>query len=224
MYRSVFGKVLARQLLLAYRRPAAVLNPLFFYGVVVLLMPLGLGPEQRVLGEFAPGLLWITALLAALLSSETLFRSDYDDGGLEQLVVSGDSLYLASLGYVVAHWCLTGLPLALFSPAFGQLLSLPTQGLGTLALSLALGTLILSAFGCIGAALTMALRRGGMLLSLLLLPLEVPVLILGAGVVERAVNGMPIDSLISILSGLALLALALTPLAIGASIKISLEV
>ncbi len=224
MYRSVFGKVLVRQLLLAFRRPAAVLNPLFFYGVVVLLMPLGLGPQQSVLSQFAPGLLWITALLAGLLSAETIFRGDYDDGALEQLLVSGESLYLASLGYVVAHWCLTGLPLALFSPAFGQLLSLPDEGLGTLAVSLALGTLVLSAFGCVGAALTMALRRGGMLLSLLILPLEVPVLILGAGVVERAVNGMPVDSLISILGGLSLLALALTPLAIGSSIKISLEV
>jgi heme exporter protein B len=213
-----------RQLLLAYRRPAAVLNPLFFYGVVVLLMPLGLGPKQAVLSEFAPGLLWITALLAALLSAEIVFRSDYDDGGLEQLVVSGDSMYLASLGYVIAHWCLTGLPLALVSPVFAQLLSLPAQGLPALVISLTLGTLILSAFGCLGASLTVALRRGGMLLSLLLLPLEVPVLILGSGIVTRAVNGMPIEALISILAGLALLAIALTPLAIGASIKISLEV
>ncbi len=224
MSHSVFGKILVRQLLLAYRRPAAVLNPLFFFGVVVLLMPLGLGPKQTVLAEFAPGLLWITALLAALLSAEMLFRSDYDDGGLEQLVVSDDSLYLASLGYIVAHWCLTGLPLALFSPVFGQLLALPAEGYLALATSLALGTFVLSAFGCVGASLTVALRRGGMLLSLLLLPLEVPVLILGAGVVERAINGMPIDSLLSILAGLALLAAALTPVAIGTSIKISLEV
>ena len=221
---NVLTKVLSRQVLLAFRRPAAVLNPLVFVGVVVLMMPLGLGPERDVLGEFSPGLMWITALLASLLSVETLFRGDYDDGTLEQLVTSGHSLYFASMGYLLSHWCVAGIPLILCSGLFASMLSMPTEGIAPLMASLFAGTLVLSAFGTLGASITVALRRGGMLLSLLLLPLEVPVLVLGAGVVDRAIGGMPIADLLSIMMGLAMLALALAPIAIAASIRISLEV
>lgn len=224
MSTSLFTKVVHRQLLLAFRRPAALLNPLTFYAVVIALMPLGLGPERQVLADFAPGLLWIAALLASLLSAETLLRSDYDDGSLEQIVASGGSVYLGALGYVISHWLITGLPLMLLVPLFSQLLSMPTEGVLALVASIGVGTLLLSALGTLGAALTVALRRGGMLISLLLLPLEVPVLILGAGLVERAISGLAIQGLLSILIGLAVLAVTLVPIAIAASIRISLEV
>ena len=177
-----------------------------------------------MLADFAPGLLWITALLASLLSAETLLRSDYDDGSLEQIVTSGGSVYLAALGYVISHWLITGLPLMLLVPLFSQLLSMPTEGVLALVASIGVGTLLLSALGTLGAALTVALRRGVMLISLLLLPLEVPVLILGAGLVERAISGLAIQGLLSILIGLAVLAVTLVPIAIAASIRISLEV
>ncbi|MFT4614368.1 MAG: heme exporter protein B, partial [Bacteroidia bacterium] len=149
-----------RQLLLAMRRPIEIGNPLFFFAMVVALFPLGLGPAPDRLADFAPGVLWIIALLSNLLTSDTVFRGDFDDGSMEQLLLAPQPLYLSVLSYVSAHWVVTGLPLALASPLFALMLNLPTQAIVALVVSLLLGTAILSLVGAIGAALTVGLKRG----------------------------------------------------------------
>jgi heme exporter protein B len=214
---------LRRQLLLAFRRPAEFLNPILFFLLVVALFPLGIGPDPVQLREFAPGILWIVALLATLMAAETLFRSDYDDGSLEQLLLSPHPLFLSSLSYVVGHWLITGLPLTLLSPVFALMLQLPAAAMGALVASMALGTALLSLIGSIGAALTVSLKRGGMLISLIILPLYVPVLIFGSGAVQfAALGGDPTPQLL-LLAGMLSLAIALAPFAIAAGLRISVD-
>ena len=172
---------LRRQLTLACRRPLDALNPLLFFLVVVAMFPLGLGPDPGQLAGFAPGILWIVALLATLMAAEGLFRPDFEDGSLEQLVLAPQPLYLSALAYTLAHWLVTGLPLTLLSPLFAVMLQLPPATLPTLLVSMALGSGVLSLVGSIGAALTVSLKRGGLLTALIVMPLHVPVLILGSG-------------------------------------------
>ena len=167
------GASLRRQLLLAFRRPVDTVNPLLFFLIVVVLFPLGIGPDPARLREFAPGILWIVALLATLMAAEGMFRSDYDDGSLEQLLLAPQPLFLSALTYVFAHWLITGLPLTLLSPVFAVMLQLPAKALPVLLVSMALGTAVLSLIGSIGAALTVSLKRGGMLISLLIMPFYV---------------------------------------------------
>ena len=217
------ARLLRRQLVLAIRRPIEIGNPLVFFAIVIALFPLGLGPAPETLAGLAPGVLWITALLSSLLSSDTVFRSDYEDGSLEQLMLSGQPLFLAVLAYTGAHWLTTGLLLAAVSPLFALMLNLPLVGLGILVLSLLLGTAVLSLLGCVGASLTVGLKRGGMLLSLLILPLYVPVLIFGTAAVRAAVDGLPIGPYLAILGAMLSLAIALAPLAIAAGLRISLD-
>ncbi len=214
---------LKRQLLLAYRRPADTLNPLLFFLLVVTLFPLGIGPEPAQLAEFAPGILWIVALLASLMAAEGMFRQDYEDGSLEQLLLSPQPLYLASLTYTAAHWLVTGLPLTLLSPLFATMLQLPVAALPVLILSMLLGTAVLSLVGSIGAALTVSLKRGGMLISLIIVPLYIPVLIFAAGAVRFAAEGFDPAPQLLLLAGMLSLAVALAPFAISAGLRISVD-
>jgi heme exporter protein B len=212
-----------RQLLLAFRSPAEIVNPLLFFLLVVMLFPLGIGPDPAQLAGFAPGVLWIVALLATLMAAESLFRADYDDGTLEQLLLAPQPLYLGSLSYVLAHWLLTGLPLTLISPLVALMLQLPMAAWPTLMLSLLLGTALLSLLGSIGAALTVGLKRGGVLISILVMPFYVPVLIFGTGAVQFAAQGQAAAPQLLILGGMLSLTIALAPFAIAAALRISVD-
>ncbi len=217
------ARLLRRQLVLAVRRPIEIGNPLLFFAMVVALFPLGLGPAPDQLAGFAPGILWIIALLSNLLTSDAVFRSDFEDGSLEQLLLAPQPLFISVLAYIGAHWLITGLLLALVSPVFALMLNLPGSAVGTLVLGLLLGTGVLSLVGCIGAALTVGLKRGGMLISLLILPLYMPVLIFGSAAVKAAVAGVPAGPYLAILGAMLCLAIALAPVAIAAGLRISID-
>jgi len=184
----VLLQVIRRDLLLAVRQKADVLNTLFFFVVVVTMVPLGIGPEPNLLRAIAPGVVWVAALLAAILSLARLFANDYADGTLEQMLLSSEPLPLIVLGKAVAHWLVTGLPLTVMSIVFGVVFDLGLQETGVLVASLLLGTPVLSLIGAVGAALTLGLRGGGVLTSLLVLPLYIPVLIFGSGAVGAAAD------------------------------------
>ncbi|HLD66128.1 MAG TPA: heme exporter protein CcmB [Pseudomonas sp.] len=218
---NVFTLLLAREARLLCRRPAELANPLVFFAIVIALFPLAVGPESQQLRNLAPGLLWVAALLAVLLSLDGLFRSDYEDGSLEQWVVSPHPLALLVLAKVLAHWLFTGLALVLLAPLLGLMLGLPLDSLPTLLLSLLLGTPVLSLLGAVGAALTVGLKRGGLLLALLILPLYIPVLILGTGTMQAALQGLPTAGHLLWLASLTALAVTLSPFAIAAGLTIS---
>jgi heme exporter protein B len=215
--------VFARDMVIAFRQRSDMLNPIVFFLMVVTMMPLGISPQAATLAGLAPGLLWVIALLACLLSLDGLFRSDYEDGSLEQLLLSPQPLYLMIITKVIVHWLTTGLPLTLVAPLLGVLLSLPTDGYVPLWLSLLLGTMTLSLVGGIGAALTVSLRKGGLLLSLIIMPLYVPVLIFGASAVRSAVEGLPYLGSLAVLGMFCAVALVLAPLAIAGALKMSVE-
>jgi heme exporter protein B len=216
-------RLLRRQLVLAVRRPVEIGNPILFFTMVVALFPLGLGPAPGQLADFAPGVLWIIALLSNLLTSDAVFRSDFEDGSLEQLLLAPQPLYLSVLAYIGAHWIITGLLLALVSPLFAVMLNLPGQAVIVLVGSLLLGSGVLSLLGCIGAALTVGLKRGGMLISLLILPLYMPVLIFGSAAVKAAVLGNAVGPYLAILGAMLCLAVALAPFAVAAGLRISID-
>ena len=212
-----------RDLTLAFRHRAEMANPLLFFVIVVTLFPMGITPETRILETIAPGVIWVAALLAAMLSLDTLFRSDFEDGALEQILLSPHPAAVLVLAKVLAHWLVTGLPLILAAPQLGVLLALPGDAMWVLVATLALGTPVLSLVGAIGTALTVGLRRGGVLLSLLVLPLYIPVLIFGSNAVGTAADGLPVIGQLYFLGALLVLALTLAPLAIGAALRISLS-
>lgn len=218
-----FSTLLERDLTLAYRHRAELANPLLFFVIVISLFPLGISPEAKLLQVIAPGVIWVAALLAAMLSLDNLFRSDFEDGSLEQLALTAHSLPLLVLAKVLAHWLVTGLPLLLLAPFLGILLFLPPSAMVTLILTLALGTPILSLIGAIGVALTVGLRRGGVLLSLLVLPLYIPVLIFAANAVNVAADGLPVTGQLYFLGALLSLSLTLSPFATAAALRISLS-
>jgi len=220
---AVFWAVMKRDLMLAFRRRSDLLNPLIFFLMVASLFPLGISPEPDFLAEIAPGVVWVGALLATLLSMDSLFRSDFDDGTLEQTLLSPQPLFLVVLAKVITHWMTTGLPLTLMAPLLGLMLFLPDGGMEGLIISLLLGTPTLSLVGAIGAALTVGLRKGGVLISLLVLPLYIPVLIFGAGAVQAAVTGLPLVGYLSLLGAMLALGLVLAPLAIAAALRISVS-
>ncbi len=215
--------VIGRDLRLAMRRQADIVSALFFFVIVVSLFPLGIGPEPALLRKLAPGVLWVAALLATLLSLPRLFADDYRDGTLEQLALAPHPLGLVVLGKVIAHWLVSGLPLALLAPVLGVQFDLSGEALFVLTASILLGTPALSGIGGIGAALTLGLRGGGVLLSLLVLPLYIPVLIFGAGAVDATVSGLGGDAHLSLLAALTLASLGFAPWAAAAALKISLE-
>lgn len=220
---GVYGALLRRHLTLALRRPVQLLNPTLFFAIVIVLFPLGLGPSPDTLAVFAGGILWIVALLANMLGAETLFQSDYDDGSLDQLLIAEQPLYFLVLPQLMVQWLLSGLVLALLSPLFALMLGLPQSGIGALMASLALGSGVMSVLGAIGAALTVGLRRGGMLIALLVTPFYMPVLIFGAGAVRAAVDGLPFGPYLALLGAMFSLALALGPVAIAAALRISAD-
>lgn len=218
-----FFAIIRRDLLLAMRRRSEIANPLLFFVLVITLFPLGIGARPQLLQAIAPGIIWVSALLAAMLSLDSLFRSDFDDGSLEQIVLSPHPTSVLVLAKITAHWLVTGLPLLLMAPLLAVFLGMPQASIGILLLTLLLGTPVLSLIGAIGVALTVGLRRGGMILSLLVLPLYVPVLIFAGNAVEMASSGLPVTAQINILIALLLLALVLAPWPTAAALKMSLS-
>jgi len=212
-----------RDLTLAWRRWDDVAQPILFYVVVTTLFPLATTPDLAQLRSIAAGIVWVAALLASMLTLESLFRTDVDDGSMEQWAVSGQPLGWLLLAKVAAHWLLTGLPLVLLSPLLAAALGLPREAWGTMLLSLALGTAALSQLGGIGAALTVSVRRGNVLLSLLVLPLAMPLLIFGARGVGLAVDGLSPAGPLELLAAIFFLTLSLGPLAMAAAIRIGVE-
>ena len=220
---GAFVALLQRDLLLAFRHRGELANPLLFFTMVVTLYPLGVSPEEELLRRIAPGVIWIAALLAALFSLENLFRSDFEDGALEQILLSAHPLSVLVLAKVLAHWLVSGLPMLFLAPLLGLLLAMPGRAIYALELTLALGTPLLSLIGAIGVALTVGLRRGGILLTLLVLPLYIPVLIFATNAVTAAGAGMPVSGQIYFLAALLVLALTLAPVAIAAALRISMS-
>ena len=215
--------VIRRDLILAMRRRADVLTTLIFFVMVVSLFPLGVGPEMNMLRKMAAGVLWVAALLSSMLSLGRLFSADYLDGTLEQMMLAPQSLSMLVLGKMTAHWMVSGLPLVLMAPVLGLQFDMSVQALGVLIIGLLLGTPILSMVGAIGAALTLGLRGGGVLLSLLVLPLCIPVLIFGTGAVEAVSTGLSAVSHLSLLGALLVLALVFTPWVTAQALRISME-
>jgi heme exporter protein B len=215
--------VLARDIRLALRKRGQLVQPLAFFAIVTTLFPLGISPELSRLRDVAPGVLWVAALLSSLLALEFLFRDDAQDGTLEQHVLSGQSLTWLLFAKTVAHWLLTGLPLAVMAPLAGLSLGVPAAALSGIVMSVAIGSVALSLIGSIGAALTLGVKRSGALLSLLTLPLSMPVLIFGARATELAIKGAGFAPPLYLLGALAVLGITLAPLAAAAAVRISLE-
>ncbi len=220
---GLFALVVRRDLLLAMRRRADVLTTLVFFVMVVTLFPLGVGPEPDMLRRMASGVLWVAALLASMLSLPRMFSADHLDGTLEQMMLAPQSLTMMVLGKIVAHWMLSGLPLVLIAPVLGLQFDMSAQALWILILALLLGTPVLSMIGAIGAALTLGVRGGGVLVSLLVLPLCIPVLIFGTGAVEAVNSGMAATSNLSLLAAFLLFALVFTPFVAAQALRISME-
>ncbi|HUL41232.1 MAG TPA: heme exporter protein CcmB [Burkholderiales bacterium] len=220
---TVLRCVIYRDLLLAVRRWSDVLTALLFFVIAVSLFPLGIGPEPNLLRTIAPGVIWVAALLASMLSLSRMFAADYADGTLEQMLLSVAPLGTIVAAKIVGHWLVTGLLLVLVTPILALQFDLPQKLLATLTLSLLLGTPVLSMIGAIGAALTLGLRGGGALLSLLVLPLYIPVLIIGAGTVDTAAAGLDTEAHFLLLAALLLVAAALAPWAAAAALRISAE-
>jgi len=215
--------VLARDLRLAFRRPGEILQPLVFFAIITTLFPLAITPELSQLRVVAPGVVWIAALLASLLALEFLYRDDSHDGTLEQYALSGQSLTWLLFAKTAAHWLLTGAPLAVIAPVAALALGVPVSSVPGIVASVAVGSIALSLLGAIGAALTLGVRRSGVLLSILTLPLAIPVLIFGASATQRAVNGSSIEAPLYLLAAIAVLGLTLAPVAAAAAVRISLE-
>ena len=218
-----FLDLLRRDLLLAMRRRSELANPMLFFVMVIVLFPLGVGAEPKLLEQMSSGGVWVAALLAALLTLDSIFRSDFEDGSLEQILIGAHPVPMLVLAKVIAHWLVTGLPLLLVAPVLATFLGMNPDAIGVLMLSLLLGTPVLSLIGSIGVALTVGLRRGGVILSLLVLPLYVPVLIFGAAAVDAAASGMPVTGQMYIMAAFLVLAVTLAPLAAAAALRISLS-
>ena len=216
-----FSAYFKRDLLLAYRRRGEVASPVIFFVMVATLIPLGVTPEPDSLKEMAPGIIWVMALLATLLSAEGLFVSDYKDGSLEQLLISPNLLVMPIFGKVTAHWITTGLPLTLASPLIALMLSLPNVAYLPMMAGLALGTGCLSFLAAIGAALTVSLQKGSLLLTLIVMPLYMPVIIFGSAVVQYSIDGMAWSGPLAMLGAMLTAAIALCPLAIAAVLRLT---
>jgi heme exporter protein B len=220
---EAFWLIVQREMRLSFRRPEQLLQPLVFFLIVTTLFPLGLSLQLSLLRDIAPGVLWVAALLSALLSLDFLFKSDADDGTLEQLALSGHGLSVIVAAKTLAHWLVTGLALVLVSPIVGTALGIPVGAFATMLVSLALGTLTLSWLGAIGAGLTIGLRRGNVLLSLIVLPLAAPLLIFGAAATERAISGTSVLGALYFLAALCVFTCTLAPFAAAAALRITLE-
>jgi heme exporter protein B len=220
---QTLGVVVYRDLLLAVRRRSDIANTVLFFVLVVSMFPFGVGPEPNLLRAVAPGVLWVAALLASMLALSRMFAGDHADGTLEQMVMSSVPLSIVVLGKVAAHWLVTGLPLVILAPVLALQFDVPTSAYGTLMLSLVLGTPVLSLIGAIGAALTLGVRGSGVLTALLVLPLYVPVLILGAGAVDGAAAGMDVSAHLLLMGALLVFAMVFSLWPVAAALRVALE-
>jgi len=220
-YWQTFSNVLKRDLQVAIRNKGDIFNPLVFFVIVITLFPLGIGSESAILTRIAPGVIWVAALLSALLSLERLFKNDYNDGSLEQMLLSPQPLFIMVFAKVLAHWLLTGVPIIIIAPLLAVLLHMEESAYGALLATLVLGTPVLSLIGAIGVALTVGIKKGGVLLSLLVLPLYIPVLIFATGAIEAAALNMPYAGHLAIIAALLAGSMTLTPFAIGAALRVS---
>ena len=220
---QAFIFLLRRDLTLVFRNRGELANPLLFFILVITLFPLAIGAIPELLARIAPGIIWVAALLAAMLSLDSIFRSDFDDGSLEQLLLSAHPMPVLVLAKVCAHWLVTGLPLLLMAPVLAEMLGMANEAQGILLLTILIGTPILSLIGSIGVALTVGLRKGGIILSLLVLPLYVPILIFAASAIEGAALGLDVSAQISMLLAFLFLALSLSPWATAAALKMSMS-
>lgn len=212
-------QILRRELRLAVRQSSDSVMVVAFFVIAVVLFPFGVGPEPNMLAKIGPGVIWVAALLAAMLSMERMFQADYEDGSLELLVLTPVPLEFTVLAKIFAHWLTTGLPLIIAAPLLAVMMNIPSEGWPVLLISLALGTPTLSLIGAVGAGLVLGARRGGVLLSLLVLPLFIPILIFGVGSVDMALNGLETKAHTLLLGGMFLASLALTPWATAAALR-----
>lgn len=220
---SAFSATLKRDLLVAFKRRNDLLNPLMFFFIVVSLFPIGITPDRENLAEIAVGVLWVCALLASLLSLDNLYRSDFEDGSLELLIMSPHSLYFMVLAKILSHWLVSGVPLVLLSPILGYMLALPPEAYFTMIVTLIMGTPILSLLGSIGVALTVSLGSRGLILAMIILPMSVPILIAGTLAVGQAVDGNPVGGHLAIMGAMLAMAVSLAPLASAAALRITVN-
>lgn len=220
---DIFRQVIRNELMSAFRQLSSVLNPIWFFVIVVTLFPLGIGTDPALLSRIAPGVIWVAALLAALLSFERLFKDDFMDGSLEQMMLSPYPLAWLVTAKVFAHWLLTGLPILLISPLLAIFLSLQLETFLALFLTLLIGTPVLSLLGSIGVALTIGLRKGSVLLSLIMLPLSIPILIFSTLAVDAAAYGQPYIGMLALLAAMLVAAITLAPYATAAALRVSLS-
>lgn len=220
---KAFYVILKRDLVLAVRQPADIINPLLFFILVSVLFPFAVGSDTKLLMEISTGVVWVAALLSSMLSLDSVFKQDYQDGTLEEMILSAHPTAILVLAKVLAHWLMTGLPLLLVSPILAMMLGMPENGIFILMATLLLGTPVLSLVGSIGVALTVGLRTGGVILSLLILPLYIPVLIFGSGAISNGIAGFDVSGQIYMLSAFTVMAVFLAPVAIAAALKVSLS-
>ena len=216
-------QILKRDLLIAFRRRSEIIHPLIFFVMVISLFPLAIGDDKALLQKIAPAIIWVTALLATMLSLDNLFRSDFEDGSLEQMTLLKSHLSLLVTAKITAHWLITGLPLILITPLLAVLLYVPSETTSMLLLTLLLGTPTLSLIGAVGIALTVALRQGGVILSLLILPLYIPVLIFATLALQNSAQGFSAEAQLAMMLAILVLAITLAPFAIAAALKVSLN-
>lgn len=215
--------VYKKDCLLAFRQRSEIVNPLLFFVMVIMLFPLGVGPEPKLLSRMAPGIIWVAALLSTMLGLEKMFREDFQDGTLEQMLLSPFPTSLAVLAKVFAHWTITGLPLVLMTPMFAMLLNLDSTSLNATILTLLIGTPLLSLIGAIGAALTVGLQKGGVILSLLVLPLYIPVLIFATSAIDTSSMMLDYSSQLAILGAMLAIAVISAPFAVSSALKVSVS-
>ena len=220
---TAFFALIGRDIRIALRQLSDTFIVIIFFVIAAALFPFGMGAEPNLLARIAPGILWVTALLSAMLSFDRLFQNDYEDGTLDLLVIAPQPLWMTALAKIAAHWITTGVPLLVAAPLIGVMLNLGPDGYGVLMVAMALGTAIISLIGALGAALTLGSRRSGVLLSLLVLPLVIPVLIFGAGAVEASISGFPAAQQLLLLGGLLLACLVLCPLGCAIALKMAAE-
>ncbi|KTD95755.1 MULTISPECIES: heme exporter protein CcmB [unclassified Pseudoalteromonas] len=222
-YWLLFSAVFIKDVKLAFRQRAEIVNPILFFLIVISLFPLAIGPEPGLLARMAPGIIWVAALLSTMLGLDKLFRDDFNDGSLEQLIASSYPLSLTVLAKVAAHWVVTGLPLVLMTPLFALLLNLDSNALVATVLTLLLGTPLLSFIGAIGAGLTVGLQKGGILMSLLVLPLYIPVLIFATSAIDTSVMSLDYSGQLAILGAMLVIAIISAPIAISSALKVSIS-
>jgi heme exporter protein B len=220
---TAWTQIFKRDLLIAFRRRSEIMHPLIFFVMVISLFPLALGDDKALLQKIAPAIIWVTALLATMLSLDTLFRSDFDDGSLEQMTLLETPLSILVTAKITAHWVITGLPLILITPLLAVLLYVPAETISMLLLTLLLGTPTLSLIGAVGIALTVGLRQGGVILSLLILPLYIPVLIFATLALQNSAQGFSAEAQLAMMLAILMLAITLSPFAIAAALKVSLS-